>query len=136
MRFEGKIVKSGEFWHVEVPILGVMSQGETREEAYLMIADAIESLVNKAGFKVDVYPGGGESFEVGAQDQATLHAFLLKRLRIRHGLTMSEAAKRLGAKSINAYARYEQGKSVPSIETFDRLLRAVSPGRDFILSEG
>jgi len=41
--------------------------------------------------------------------------------------------QRLGAKSRNAYARYEHGASVPTIEKLDELLRAVSPDRDFVL---
>jgi len=39
----------------------------------------------------------------------------------------------LGAKSRNAYARYEQGRSVPTVEKLDKLLQAVSGGRDFVL---
>jgi len=39
------------------------------------------------------------------------------------------------ARSANAYARYEQGKSVPTIEKFSRLLSAVAPERDFVLAE-
>lgn len=59
MRFAGRIFKSGKHWAVEVPILNVVSQGPTKKEAYEMIADAIESLVNKKGFKLDVFPGKG-----------------------------------------------------------------------------
>ena len=100
-----------------------------------MIADAIESLVDKENFKVDVYPGKGDYFEIGSSDQATLGAFLLRRQRMKGGLTLAEVARRLGAKSHNAYARYEQGKSVPTFEKFNQLLSAVSPERDFVLIE-
>jgi len=62
-------------------------------------------------------------------------AFLLRRQRIKHGLSLAEAAERLGAKSLNTYARYEQGKSVPTVEKFNRLLSAVSPEKDFVLIE-
>jgi transcriptional regulator with XRE-family HTH domain len=50
-------------------------------------------------------------------------------------LSLAEAAERLGAKSRNAFARYEHGTSVPSIEKLNDLLRAVSPGRDFVLRQ-
>ena len=135
MRFGGRIIKSGRYWAIEVPILGVFTQGRTKKEAYEMIADAIESLVNKEEFKVEVYPGKGEYFEVYSQDLPAMIAFLLRRQRVRHGLSLAEVADRLGGKSLNTYARYEQGKSVPTIEKFSQLLSAVSPERDFVLVE-
>ena len=100
-----------------------------------MIADAIESLVHREGFRVWVYPGKGDYFEVGANDQAVLGALLLRRQRIKRGLTLEEVARRLGAKSHNAYARYEQGRSVPTFDRLTRLLEAVSPESDFVLIE-
>ncbi len=135
MRLSGRVFKDGKFWIIEVPILGVVTQGYTRKEAYEMIADAIESLVNKKGFKVEVFPGKGEYFEIGSTDLSTLTAFLLRRQRMKQGLTLMEVAKRLGAKSHNTYARYEQGKSVPTIEKFSKLLSALSPDNDFVLIE-
>jgi transcriptional regulator with XRE-family HTH domain len=58
---------------------------------------------------------------------------LLQRQRQISGLSLAVAAERLGAKSRNAYARYEQGSSVPTVEKLDKLLQAVSGGRDFVL---
>lgn len=54
---------------------------------------------------------------------------------MKHGLTLVEVSKRLGAKSHNTYARYEQGRSVPTIQKFSRLLSALSKDTDFVLSE-
>jgi predicted RNase H-like HicB family nuclease/DNA-binding XRE family transcriptional regulator len=135
MRLSGRVFKSGKFWIIEVPILGVVTQGYTKKEAYEMIADAIELLVNKKGFKVDVFPGKRDYFEIGSPDLSSLTAFLLRRQRMKQGLTLVEVAKRLGAKSHNTYARYEQGKSVPTIEKFSKLLSALSPDNDFVLIE-
>ena len=135
MRLSGRVFKGDKFWIIEVPILGVVTQGYTKKEAYEMIADAIESLVNRKGFKVEVFPGKGDYFEVGSPDLSTLTAFLLRRQRMKQGLTLVEVAKRLGAKSHNTYARYEQGKSIPTIEKFSKLLSALSPDNDFVLVE-
>jgi transcriptional regulator with XRE-family HTH domain len=60
---------------------------------------------------------------------------LLQRRREMSGLSLGEVAQRLGAKSRNAYARYERGQAVPSLEKLDELLRAVSPGSEFVLQE-
>lgn len=135
MRLAGRVFKVGKYWAIEAPILDVVTQGHTKKEAYEMIADAIESLVNKKGFKVEVFPGKGSYFELGSPDLLTLTAFLLRRQRMKQGLTLVEVAKRLGAKSHNSYARYEQGKSIPTIEKFNKLLSALSPDNDFVLVE-
>jgi transcriptional regulator with XRE-family HTH domain len=60
---------------------------------------------------------------------------MLRRQREKHGLSLAEVARRLGARSKTAYARYEQGRSVPSVEKLFELLAAVSPSRDFVLRE-
>ena len=80
-------------------------------------------------------PGKGDYFEIDSPDQAALTAFLLRRKRTLEGLSLSAVARRLGAVSLNAYARYEQGRAVPSIEKFSRLLAAVSGKGDFVLSD-
>ena len=38
-----------------------------------------------------------------------------------------ELAKRLGAKSINAFARYEQGKARPTVAKLLELMAAIDP---------
>lgn len=135
MRFAGRVFKVGKQWAVEVPLLDVVSQGRTKKDALDMIGDAIEALANRPGFRVDVYPGSGEYFEVGSTDQARLTALLLRRARQRSGLSLSDVAKRLGSSSVNAYARYEQGRSTPSVQKLTELFGAVSPDRDLVLVE-
>ncbi len=135
MRFAGRLTKTGSYWAVEVPILDVATQGRTRNEALEMIADAIEGLVNKPGFRVVVFPGPGDDFEIGATDDGILVAFFLRRARARSGLSLAQVAARLGAKSINAYARYEQGRAVPTIRKLSRLYAAVGQAGDFVLTE-
>ena len=135
MRFAGQLVKSGKWYAAEVPVLGIDTQGKSKANAYAMVKDAIESLVNKTDFTVTIYPGKGRYFEVGGNDHAAWVAFLLRRQRIVHGLSLADVAERLGAKSRNAYARYEQGESVPTADKLMELLAVLEPGRDFVLSE-
>ena len=133
MRFYGKTYKDGKFWLAEVPLLVAMTQGHTRKEAFLMVKDLLESLVNRPGFSVTVHPGKHGDFEVSSNDSRGLISLFLRRQRERSGLSLSEAAKRLGAKSRNAYARYERGSSMPSIEKLVELYQAVAPGEDIVL---
>jgi hypothetical protein len=115
--------------------LGVTTQGRTKKDALEMIADAIECLVNKRGFKVRTFPGKGAHFEIGSENQAALTALLLRRERLKSGLSLSQVASRLGAKSLNAYARYEQGRAVPSVQKLSQLYSAVARRGDFVITE-
>ena len=133
MRFHGRVYKDGKFWLAEVPILEAMTQGHTRNEALAMVADLLETLANRPGFSVQVHPGKDEAFEVSATDTRGLISLLLRRQRERSGLSLAEAAARLGAKSRNAYARYERGTSVPTLDKLTELLQAVAPDQDFVL---
>ncbi len=135
MRFAGRVFKSGKYWAVEVPILDVATQGKSRPDALEMIADAVEALVDRPGFSVSVFAGIGDEFEIGSSDEAAMMALLLRRARAKSGLSLSQVAARLGEKSVNGYARYEQGKSVPSIRKLSRLYAAVGRTGDFVISE-
>lgn len=135
MRFAGRVFKVGRWWAIEVAVLDVVTQGRTKRDAYRMIADAIESLVDKRSFKVDVHPGRGDYFEVSAKDQATLFAFLLRQRRVAAGLSLEAVRQRLGLKSRNAYARYEQGTSVPTVDKLAKLLKAVDADADIVISK-
>lgn len=97
-----------------------------------MIVDAIEMLAKQKGFRAKVYRSEGELIEVGSSDTAALTALLLRRQREAHGLSLADVSKRLGQSSRNAYARYEQGVSVPTIDKLQELLTIVT-GQDFVL---
>ena len=107
--------------------------GKTKKEAYAMICDAIEAMVGKPGFTADVRHGRDSYFEVGSTEDAALVAFFLKQQRGLSGKTLEQVARNLGQTSVNAYARYEQGASVPTIDKLTELLRALEPDADFVL---
>jgi len=135
MRFSGTIYKDGRYWLAEIPILDLMTQGRTKKEAYEMAADMLESMVNKEGFKVNVFKGTKNSFEVGSSEPKHMVSLLLQRKREISGLSLSQVASRLGTTSRNTYARYEQGRSVPSVEKLNELLHAVCPQTDIVINE-
>lgn len=133
MRFQGKIYKDGKWWLAEVPLFAAMTQGRTRKEALLMIVDWFETIISRPEFSVSVHEGKPGEFEISTSDTKAMVCLLLQRQRQVSGLSLAGAAARLGAKSRNAYARYEQGASVPTVEKLDQLLQAVTGGRDFVL---
>src|SRR5262245_13188842 len=134
MRFQGKLYKDGKWWLIEVPVFAAMTQGRTRKEALVMIVDWFVAMIDRPGCSVTVHEGKQGNVEISASDTKAMVGLLLQRQRQLHGLSLAAAAERLGAKSRNAYARYEQGSSMPTVEKFDKLLQAVSGGRDFVLS--
>jgi predicted transcriptional regulator len=79
-----------------------------------------------------VYPGKAGAFEIDANRTGVLVALLLRRQRELHGLTLTEVAARLGQRSKNAYARYEQGRAMPSVEKLEELLSAIAPGQRIV----
>lgn len=127
MRFPGRIRKDGKFWLVEIPAFDACTQGRTKSEAFAMAGDLIETMAGVRGFRVTVEKTGGETFEIGGNRIAVMLALLLRRQRESRGITLSEAAARLGQRSKNAYARYEQGKAMPTVEKLEELLKAVAP---------
>jgi hypothetical protein len=132
MRFPGRIRRDGRFWLVEVPALDAVTQGRTKREALAMVEDLVETIAGVRGFHATVYPTGGETFEIGANRLGVLLALLLRRQRERQGLTLAEAAERLGQRSRNAYARYEQGRAMPTVEMVERLLKAIAPDQKIV----
>jgi hypothetical protein len=98
-----------------------------------MAKDLVETLVGRRGFEACVYPGRRGEIELGGSPARLLIALVLRRQREASGLSLSEVAHRLKAKSRNSYARYEQGVSVPTIEKLNDLLRVVTSGRDVVL---
>lgn len=132
MRFEGRIWKDGQHWLVEVPAFGAMTQGYTREEAYEMIKGLIETMADASGFEVTVHRGAGSQLDISANDVKTLVALLLRRQRETRGITLAEAAELLQQTSRNAYARYEQGQAVPTVEKLERLLKAIAPEQELV----
>jgi hypothetical protein len=118
---------------VEIPAFDALTQGRTRREALEMAGDLLETMADTSGFKVTVYPSHrGEVFEVGANNIRVFVALLLRRQRERQGLTLAEAAARMGQRSRNAYARYEQGKAMPTVEKLDQLLKAIAPDQKIV----
>ena len=121
MRFQGRVYRDGRFWLAEVPLFEAMTQGRTRREALAMIADWFETMIDHPGFSVNVHCGHKHLFEVSSPDLRSMISLLLQRRRQASGLSLAEAAKRLGVKSRNAYARYERGEALPTIEKLDSL---------------
>jgi predicted RNase H-like HicB family nuclease/DNA-binding XRE family transcriptional regulator len=135
MRFAGRLIRDGRWWLAEIPLLDALTQGRTRRDALDMVKDWIETAVNRSDFHVTVHEKGRTEFEVSGSDATSMIALLLRRRRAASGASLRDMANKLGATSRNAYARYERGEAVPTLEKLDTLLKATSPGGDFVIRE-
>ncbi|MBI4403505.1 MAG: helix-turn-helix transcriptional regulator [Deltaproteobacteria bacterium] len=138
MIFEGKVIRprrGSRYWEVKIHALGIFTQGNTEKDAYIMAADALKTVVDKRNFSVEIIPTGRGKFLISANDPTPLIARWLYRLRIESGLTVREAALRLGASSPEAWARYESGRASPTIEKLSDLLHAVAPETKYALKK-
>ncbi len=132
MWIEGEVSKDpagSRWWAVEVPDLRLHTQGKSKKDGYAMAKNAIELMAEVEGYPVTVTikPGKGGKFHIGSDDVKGLIAFLLRRQREMSRMTLKEVATRLNAKSVNAYARYEQGRSEPTISKLAELLTVINP---------
>jgi hypothetical protein len=132
MRFPGRVKKDGRLWLVEIPAFDAFTQGRTKREAFAMAEDLIETMAGARGFRATVYATGAATFEIGANRVGVLLALLLRRQREHRGLTLAQAAAKLGQRSKNAYARYEQGKTMPTVEKLEQLLKAIAPDQKIV----
>ncbi len=136
MELAGKIWKNRQHWLVEVPSLDVMTQGKTKQEALLMMRDAVWELIHayfktqmKKDFDVMINDYKKGMIGISATDNKLLLALSLRRQREQSGLTVREVAKSLGSKSPNAYAQYERGKTRISLDQYEKLLQAANPSK-------
>jgi DNA-binding XRE family transcriptional regulator len=102
-----------------------------------MAKSVIEDMVDHKGFSVKVTPFHGNDFLVSTMkedDAKLLFALILRRNREKANLTMKEVAEKMGASSVTSYARYEQGKTQPSIEKLFEILRAIDKESEPVLT--
>ena len=136
MKVEGKVLKptgKEKYWSVEIPILAIHTQGKSEKDAYRMAAHAVGMLAELSNFKVICEPIGHGEFLISASDEDAFLAFVFRRLRMARNVTLAEAATHLGSKSKNAYGRYEQGKTSPTVKKLDQLIRSIDPSCVLVL---
>ena len=119
-------------WGAECEVARIWTQGLTKEEAMFNIAEVLELMVDKPGFKATVTelgpdPRGGITVWVEGNDPALVVSRVFFEQRIKHGLSLADVAAKLGASSRNAYASYEQGRRDPSLGKLLELLAVVAP---------
>ena len=132
--FKGKITRkdASGFHGVLIPDLGVFTQGKNLKDCLKMAKEAVDLTYD---VQSQVLSSGQTTFFVSANDSKKLIAGFLQTMRSNAGLSISEVAHRMGAKSKNSYAQYEQGKALPSLDKLDQLIRAMNPDQFVVISK-
>ena len=126
MRIQGKVWKDKGVWLIEVPAIDLMTQGKSKKDAFLMLKDAIHSLQKRKKLKIKLEKTSHDFFYVSCPNIKELVAFILFRLRTKSGLSLNEVREKLGVKSKNSYAQYEQGRAEPTLSKMEELLKALN----------
>jgi DNA-binding XRE family transcriptional regulator len=126
MYLEGKIWKDGRFWLIEVPSLDLATQGKSKKDACRMLQDAFLALLNQKQVHTKIILVDRNELLFDVSDETALLALILKRQRAKHGLSLSQMAKKLGTCSKNLYAQYEQGRSEPSLSKLQEFFSAMN----------
>ena len=79
------------------------------------------------GIKINVRDFGRSKIGLSCSKPDLLVSLILIRQREASGISVREAAKRIGSSYPNSYSVYEKGKRLPSIVKFDELLHAINP---------
>ncbi|HSX10912.1 MAG TPA: helix-turn-helix domain-containing protein [Chlamydiales bacterium] len=132
MEIQARVWKDGKFWLVEIPSLDAMTQGKSKADAIRMAKDLVTEMIQsyfktKGDVKVVVSNQSKDTLCITATEVKLLTALVLRRQREKSGLTVKEAAERLGSKSPNSYAQYERGLISVSIDKYEHLLQAANP---------
>src|SRR5215470_4549809 len=132
----GTITKRKAAWIASCDAIGAVTQAATLGSAIESLADAIEILVDRKGFRANVSDVRGERGEhtvlIDSTEPAMLCAAVLRYQRSRNKLSLADVAERLG-KSRNVYSTYERGEREPSLRQFRELLAAVAPNMALIV---
>jgi len=135
MKIGGKLVKNGKHYEVQIPILGIYTQGRSKKDGLAMAIDAVESLIGESDFKAEAELVDESSFLLSGSTKYLMQA-LLKQMRLEHNLTARDVAERMGQKSVTGYLRYESGSSIPSIDKLEEIMLAIDPKNESFLKIG
>ena len=133
MRIEGHLWKEGRFWIVEIPALDLMTQGLSKTEAYRVAGTVVEDVVGKDEFKVTVRKSGKDGFVLETNDSLEMISLLLRRQRMKKGISVREASHLMGSNSPNAWGAYEQGKRAPTLDQLERMIRVIDNNSQLVI---
>ena len=128
MRYHFKIHKEGDgFWAECIEIPGCVTEGNSKEELFENMKDAISTYLEEPQYSQYLAPLPKTSIKLSRSivevpvDPSVAFAFSIRRQRIKNGLTQKEAAERLGMKRLYSYQRLER-RCNPTLDLIFKLV--------------
>jgi antitoxin HicB len=118
------------FWAQCVELPGCYTQGDTMKELQENMQEALNLYIEEPSDSQDLAELPSESIRRSknivsvAVDPLIAFAFLVRYFRIKHGLTQSEAAKKMGFETLYSYQRLEAKKCNPSLKMISKIKKA------------
>jgi antitoxin HicB len=115
MRYHFKVHKEKEgFWAECIELPGCVTQGDTKEELYANMQEALNLYLEEHEDFEYLVPLPKTSIKTGRSvleipvDPAVALAFSIRQQRIKKGMTQRQVASHLGMKGIYSYQRLER----------------------------
>lgn len=123
MNIQGKMTfdKATNLYAVALPLLGLWTQGKDLDEGLFMAEDGLKMLYPEISFSLQWTDKAKGIFFVSSTHKEIV-AIILKEARLSSGLSLLEAAKKLGFSNQNSIYAYERGEREPSVTKFQEML--------------
>ncbi|MDX8431243.1 MAG: type II toxin-antitoxin system HicB family antitoxin [Candidatus Algichlamydia australiensis] len=115
MQYHFKVHREGKgFWAECIELPGCMTEGDSKEELFENMQDALNSFLEEPEDSQYLAPLPKKSIQTSRStvkvpvDPSVALAFSIRRQRIKSGLTQKDAATQLGMKTIYNYQRLER----------------------------
>ncbi|MGK5084034.1 type II toxin-antitoxin system HicB family antitoxin [Bdellovibrionota bacterium FG-1] len=130
MNYHFKIHKEQDgYWAECIELTGCRTQAESMAELVKNASEALNLFLSEPSDSKKMFPlpkkkmPGSGIFSAKVTPQIAF-AFHLRRLRLRHGLTQKETARRMGFKNLFSYQRLENAKTAnPVLATIIQIKR-------------
>ncbi len=137
MKYHFKIHKEGKvFWAKCIELEGCYTQANSMNMLNAMMREALNLYISEPEGSMDVAELPDDSIKPSKNivqvpvDAEVAFAFLVRYHRIKHNMTQSEVARKMGFENVNGYQRLERKKCNPNLKTMSKI-KAIFP--DFSL---
>lgn len=130
MKYHFKIQKEQTgYWAECIELIGCHTQADSMDDLKDNISEALNLFLSEPADSKTVFPlpkkkVRGSNVLSAKVDPRVAFAFHLRRLRLKHGLTQKETARRMGFKNLFSYQRLESAKTAnPELATIIQIKR-------------
>jgi len=133
MKYHFKVHKEKEgFWAQCIELDGCFTQGDSMEELYERMQEALNLYITEPEDSKDLAPFPDQSIRKSKNvvevslDPEVAFSFLVRYHRTNYGMTQQQAAEKMGFDSLNSYQRLERKRCNPSLKILSKV-KAVFP---------